>query len=249
MGILGIENRTENWKTVEHFYGLSDDAKVKLVKRLLKPLDTQPEVQAKDIKIELFWEGMRDYRHWLQKNDQPDIEAGELAKLYVCLFSTLREDVKQFIENQDEYKYRFQELKRHNYAVGDSIEVPKRQGKTIGAQEELMSNLSHTEIDIVVATPTHLFIGEAKHTSNLGAKSSYVLVHQLIRQYVMAGILVAQRQESHKIVPFVIGDKKKLSSLRNTAQVQFMIQQGRNKPGWLKEKNVLSWHTMKALAK
>ena len=34
MSILGIENRTENWKTVEHFHGLSDEAKVKLVQKL-----------------------------------------------------------------------------------------------------------------------------------------------------------------------------------------------------------------------
>ena len=31
MGILGIKNRTENWKTVQHFYGLSDNAKTRLV--------------------------------------------------------------------------------------------------------------------------------------------------------------------------------------------------------------------------
>ncbi len=34
MGILGIKNRTENWKTVQHFYGLSDNAKTRFVQRL-----------------------------------------------------------------------------------------------------------------------------------------------------------------------------------------------------------------------
>ena len=33
MGILGIRNRTENWKTVENFYPLSGDAKIKLVQK------------------------------------------------------------------------------------------------------------------------------------------------------------------------------------------------------------------------
>ena len=34
MGILGIPNRTENWKTVQRFYGLSDNAKTRFVRRL-----------------------------------------------------------------------------------------------------------------------------------------------------------------------------------------------------------------------
>lgn len=37
MGILGIENRTENWKTVQHFHGLPDETKVCLVKKLGEP--------------------------------------------------------------------------------------------------------------------------------------------------------------------------------------------------------------------
>ena len=37
MGILGIKNRTENWKTVQRFYGLSEYAKTRLVQRLGEP--------------------------------------------------------------------------------------------------------------------------------------------------------------------------------------------------------------------
>ena len=41
-------------------------------------------------------------------------------------------------------------------------------------------------IDIVLETTDRLFIGEAKLESTLGSDSDHVLVHQLIRQYVMA---------------------------------------------------------------
>ena len=37
MGILGIKNRAENWKTVQRFYGLSDNARTRLVQRLGQP--------------------------------------------------------------------------------------------------------------------------------------------------------------------------------------------------------------------
>ena len=50
MGILGINNRTENWKTVQHFHGLSDAAKVRLVRRLGEPKDTAAE----EVSLELF---------------------------------------------------------------------------------------------------------------------------------------------------------------------------------------------------
>ena len=54
----------------------------------------------------------------------------------------------------------------------------------------LGNNLVNTEIDIVLQSPNHLFIGEAKHEMTFGANGRLVLVHQLIRQYVMAKILM-----------------------------------------------------------
>ena len=244
MGILGIENRTENWKTVEHFYGLSDDAKVKLVTRLL---GEKPDVQAKDIHMELFWQGMRDYFKLLKRNGESEPSADCIAKLYEDHFDGLRHYVKQFIEKRNDVKYAFRALKPHNYK-GSGIEF-RKDGKMQSTQAELKSNLGHTEIDIVLETRTHLFVGEAKDSSNLGTKGSYVLVHQLIRQYVMACILVALKQEELKVVPFVVGEN--LTSLNKTAQVQFMIQQGKKctEQGWLKESNVLSWRKIKDLTK
>ena len=59
-----------------------------------------------------------------------------------------------------------------------------------GAKKKLFDNILNTEIDIVLETPTHLFIGEAKHEMGFGADANLVLVHQLIRQYVVATILL-----------------------------------------------------------
>lgn len=54
MGILGIENRTENWKTVQHFHGLSNEAKFCLVQELGEPAG----LLAEEISLELFWKGL-----------------------------------------------------------------------------------------------------------------------------------------------------------------------------------------------
>ena len=92
MGILGINNRTENWKTVQHFHGLSDAAKVGLVRRLGEPKDTAPE----EITLELFWRGIRDYAH------EHKVEDDDLVGVYECLFENLRKNLSDF-----EHKYGF----------------------------------------------------------------------------------------------------------------------------------------------
>lgn len=80
------------------------------------------------------------------------------------------------------------------------------------------------------------------------ANSDLVLVHQLIRQYVMASILVAclksdSREHDKEIIPFVVGDKDKIPNLKNTTQVTFMAEQQ-----WLNKDNVLSWDEIDQLA-
>ena len=89
----------------------------------------------------------------------------------------------------------------------------------------LGNNLVNTEIDIVLQSPNHLFIGEAKHEMTFGANGRLVLVHQLIRQYVMAKILM-DRLESDglakkNVIPFVVGDD--VGSLKKGRQVEFMV--------------------------
>ena len=60
-GILGINNRTENWKTARYFapFFANEEARLRLATRLGAPDGTK----AGDVRIELFWYGMRDWVH------------------------------------------------------------------------------------------------------------------------------------------------------------------------------------------
>lgn len=211
MGILGINNRTENWKTVQHFHGLSDAAKVRLVQHL-EPEET---VAAGKICIELFWRGMRDY------DKKHNVSTDDLVRSYRSCFSDLRKDICAFPG--------LRPLKDDNYAVPAS---PRD-------RERLANNLKNTEVDIVLATPSRIFVGEAKDESDLGTNSDLVLVHQLIRQYVTVKVLVDLLGcPIEHVVPFVVGEKK----LSDKRQVKFMVKQG-----WLRECNVLTWSELRIL--
>ena len=141
-----------------------------------------------------------------------------IAKLYTQLFPDLRRKTDEF--------HGFNPLKDWNYDAA-------RQS------DKLFSNFTHTEIDIVLATPNHLFIGEAKHESGLTSSSKYVLVHQLIREYVTANILVELLRYREdfpplKVVPFMVVNCP--DDFWKNEQVRFMVKQQ-----WLKKENVLSW--------
>ena len=233
MGILGIENRSENWKTAYHFSPFFRDASARsdLANQLLKPLG---ESQSGEVHIELFWYGMRDYIDKLGNENRHPPTHQDLAERYRCLFPSLRKDIKEFDG--------FRDLNDDNYDVSK----PER-------EYTLRSNLRHPEIDIVLETPNHLFIGEAKHESGFGTDGKDVLVHQLIRQYVMATILVDFRASDNyprkTVIPFVVGDDAK--QLKEYHQVRFMISQERKDHDsgkkWLDEKNVLSWDDIEKL--
>ena len=209
MAILGITNRTENWKTAEVFCGLREEGRVNLVRKL-----SNCESSTDDIKLELFWYGMRDCHTKWTKEDT--------AKSYCRIFRTLRDDILRYPK--------LKACKPHIYNASN--------------MSTLYSNLMHTEIDIVLETSDHLFIGEAKYESGLGTDGENVLVHQLIREYVMARVLVDLTNKKKKIVPFVVVNENKLDSIKNTGQVGFMIDQD---PSWLKECNILSWNEIKSL--
>ena len=212
MTVLGIENRTENWKTAVYFSPLFGGKSYRLAERL----GAEPRPQPVEVRLELFWRGMRDLLHQ-RKWHRSTIEQ-ELVDLYIARFSGLRSDVEAFQE--------FKLLRPENYDVS-----------TEGRKANLFNNLSNTEVDVVLETPNHLFIGEVKHEMSLGANGKLVLVHQLIRQYVMATILVeiSKKQPTRKqVIPFVVGDS--VSGLSKTSQVRFMIRQG-----WLRKENVLGW--------
>ncbi len=219
-----IENRTENWKTARHFAPLigDGDARAALVQRLGEP----DGITGDQVKLELFWKGMRDYKHQTGKTDE--VLREKCARAYGKEpFHNLRGRIKAF---NDENRSRIP-MKDENYEVSDS-------GKTGG----LLQNLLNTEIDIVLETPRHLYVGEAKQESRLGATGGYVLVHQLIREYVMANILLDLNGNDKKVVPFLVVDEKKHSSVMRHGQVQFMISQE-----WLDEKNVLTWGDIRSL--
>ena len=224
MSILGIANRTENWKTVEHFYGLSEEAKQRLAKRLCEAEDAH----GKDIQVELFWYGMRDYVHKFEKNEEDFGQ--ELAACYLHLFSNLHQQL---------YGFRHKHRKYHNM---NSSNYDLSDGNRKDKEAKLCSNLYETEIDILLQTPKRLFIGEAKYeTDSFGAVSKYVLVHQLIRQYVMAKILLRVLGCKKAVIPFVVG--RDIETLKGRGQFKFIVEQD-----WLDEGNILSWDEVKDLA-
>ena len=216
MTILGINNRTENWKTASFFAPLFGERSTRLARRLGEP----------EVRLELYWTGMRDYLN--ENGGKTENDDEDFAERFRRLFPDLRKAIK-------ESSRRFQ-LNHNSYDVSTKDRVAN-----------MGNNLYHTEIDVVLETPKHLFIGEAKHQSDFGADGSYVLVHQLIRQYVMATILVDRIAESDKdkertIVPFIVGDEKRLQTIREHAQVAFMLNEG-----WLEKENVLSWDDVRKL--
>ncbi len=218
MTILGIKNRTENWKTARHFSPLFGEARVCLARKLGEPRDTQ----SGEVHLELYWKGMRDYLH--MKKTQ--IAGEDFAVRYNRLFRNLRKEIEDFRIGDS---YGFQRLNNWNYDVS-----------TKDCMDKLKNNLINTEIDIVLQSPSYLYIGEAKHEMSFGANGSLVLVHQLIRQYVMARILVDLLGCSKRVTPFIVGDDAE--ALGKSHQVRFMICQG-----WMKKENVLEWGKVKEL--
>ena len=226
MGILGITNRTENWKTASSFapFFANPVACQNLAGRLLEP-QGEPLGNG-EVQLELFWRGVRDQmakEGWkkLDEGEKTEVKAG-FAYLYNHRFPELRQEIESFpdLSLPQEWNYRPAEAE----------------------WKKLFNNLWHTEIDVVLESPEHLFIGEAKHESDFGNDGKHVLVHQLIRQYVTAKLLVEHLGQAKRIVPFIVADKENLGKVRNTAQVKFMLEKR-----WLKSQNILSWDCVAAI--
>ena len=216
MAILGIDNRTENWKTASAFApAFADSARrLKLATRLGESEETRPQ----DVQIELYWKGMRDHFY---PDRKLTIHDENLSERYKRLFPDLRDKLLSFAG--------FRDLKDWNYDV--SIADRRR---------ILGNNLFNVEVDIVIESPSNLFIGEAKGEMTYEARSKHVLAHQLIRQYVMARILLDLRRSAKKVVPFVIGDAAE--RLRRRQQVKFMIEHL-----GMEKANVLEWEDLTPL--
>lgn len=182
-----------------------------------------------EVHMELYWKGMRDLIQKAKYDSEIQKPTRQLLKnLYCEKFSSLRQKVKEFDGCK---KSKFRDLEDCNYKVdGENFE------------EKLYDNLRNTEIDVVVETPEYLFIGEAKDESDFGANANLILVHQLIRQYVMATILVkgCLGKCNKKVIPFVVGRCKE--SLKKKTQICFM-----KKHYDLKDENILSWGDINGL--
>ena len=239
MRILDIRNRTENWKTAYHFapFFRDSDARLRLAKKLLAHhLGEQAndvDLEEGNLHINLFWKGMRDHLYRPRRKPEKIILncniIKELAGLYTNLFPNLR---KEIVDSG-----LFRDLRDSNYSVSSDEQKSK-----------LASNLYGTEIDIVLASKDYLFVGEAKAETALTGKGDLCLVHQLIRQYVTARILVclitcASEVEiiPKTVIPFVV---RKGSGGREQAQIDFMDEQR-----WMSKQNVLNWECIDRLAK
>ena len=233
MGVLGIENRTENWKTARYFAPLFEDgrARLRLVERLL---DEPADLSANETRIELFWRGMRDHLASTVKSDRDD---DGFTERFRYLFFNLRSRVEEFSELEPGA---FRQLKDWNYSTSTAHKTNLRSWDNESRRTQGAPNLANTEIDIVLESPTHLFIGEAKHEMGFHSISRLVLTHQLVRQYVMARLLLDRLGCEKAVVPFVVGDDS--DKMRKPNQVKFMIWKG-----WLDERNVLEWDDISSL--
>ena len=163
---------------------------------------------------------MRDYLHKTGQQKQGLFQ--DFAGRYRRLFPCLREEIDDFGQ--------FNTLNDWNYVESGH-----------GGVTKLGNNLVNSEIDIVLETPQYLCIGEAKAEMSFNADGKRVLVHQLVRQYVMARILVDYLESEKEVVHFVVGED--VQSLMRRRQVRFMLKQG-----WIKRKNILTWNEIATLA-
>ena len=218
MGILGIRNRTENWETARELVPLLKNKRK--LSAFVSELGETYETDSESLELELFWRGMRDYWYGTKDKRSESNFQRMLVREYKEQFHDLRDNVEKFKG--------FHELKPHNYRV-DSVTD----------KNKLKDNLVNTEIDIVIQTPECLYIGEAKLKSDFGSDGSHVLVHQLLRQYVMANILVELTDSGVEVVPFILYENE--NTLRKD-QVLFMLEQG-----YLLLENILSWEDLKKI--
>ena len=219
-GDSGDHEQAENWKTAKYFAPLFGHGSVRLARRLL---GTGATLVPGDARLELFWRGVRDHIHQ-QGGSSSSNWADDFANGYQRLFPDLRSAVEAYAHAGN-----FQDPTSDNYRATTSHQ---RSG--------LESNLRNTEIDIVLESPDHLFIGEAKHETSFHASSRAVLTHQLIRQYVTARVLIDLLGLEKTVIPFVVGDRP--TELSKQHQVQFMLVQG-----WMQPQNVLEWSDIEAL--
>ena len=223
--VLGIQNRTENWKTARCLWPFFVDRAVCMARRLGEPRATPTA----EVNLELYWKSVRD---WCAGRNKPPCEE-QLVESCRKLFPDLRQQIEQYGH--------FRRLREGNYEISSKDHRPR-----------LLTNLINTEIDIVLESPRRLYIGEAKYKSGFHADGKLVLVHQLVRQYVTAKVLVDVLGCDKEIVPFVVVEatgrgpgptSDAWGPGRRPHQVRFLVEQG-----WMSTENCLTWDALAAMA-
>jgi len=226
--MFGVENRSENWRLAKAFIDKKDNfLEYKIADIVLSNCNQKISGQ---LSYEFFWTGFRDYCHSVSIAKKNSALGFRVVDYYQKTFSNLLDNIHQYniTENNPKLKLNNPEI---NYVVNEET-------KNI-----FLNNLYYTEVDIIIRAGSNLLIGEVKSTQTFGSNSKHVLVHQLLRQYIMVSTLVNEKQfqEKHNciftIIPFVIANR----NAERTAQVKIM-----KNLGWLVRGNVLNWDFIEA---
>lgn len=183
------------------------------------------QCHSEETKIELFWNGIRDHLAALKVVRNTPERREEFAQIYRSLFPNLR---AQLIE--DEF----------NLSSTVNYNPSEESSKTI-----LYHHIHGSETDVVLEAPGYLFVGEAKYGGTFHDYGNKVLVHQMIRQYVIASIILkVLKMDTVAIVPFFVGSDDDVEQLKNKGQINFMVKQG-----WIYRQNILSWGDIERLVR
>ena len=197
-GILGIENRTENWKTARTLVKILNQKKEnEFATEIINNTEGQKvKVAQGDVRLELFWKGFRDL-----------VNAGDSERLKT-----------QAIDKYNDFKGIGRTIRNYGLHVSnDNYET-----SASDFESRLFNNLRSTEIDIVITSNRYILIGEAKCDEDLGADSRLFLTHQLIRQYIKTDIICKIMGAEVKIIPFIVC--KDIEKVKNKSQVKLMIE-------------------------
>ncbi len=225
-GILGIPNRTENWKTAKTLSICIAKKRQHLVAaRIIENAGFQARAfKSSDTVIELFWKGFRDYCKANDKDSNSSEFIKETSERYRQLFPDLLWKVQQY--NRGAPRNRSLRINpANNYACAHDTESTRT----------LFDNLRNTEVDIALSAPGFLLVGEAKSEEAFGADSNHILPHQLLRQYVMARVLLeTKRFADIRVIPFIVGENRE--QILKCVQVKLL-----HALGYLNLANVMSW--------
>lgn len=93
MGIRGIRNGTEDWRTAGALVPFCSTSAP--LKSLVEYLNVEGRSEPNEIKIELFWKRIRDLRHEKSDDSKHAFES-RLLKRYNEIFKILRTEVERF---------------------------------------------------------------------------------------------------------------------------------------------------------